>query len=64
MKHGYITDWISHDKISEEFLKKSSQFAERGCAEKKVILVGVAVFPYPNSKKKAGKSGEAGQCST
>lgn len=55
---------ISHDKISEQFLKESSQFAQRECVGKKVILDGVAAFPCPNSVKKAGNSGEAGQCAT
>lgn len=40
-------------------LRESFQLAEKQCAEKKVVLVGAAVFPCPNTIKGAGKSGEA-----
>lgn len=47
MEHGYITDWIANDIASEESLREASQFAERGCAEKEVTLVGVMYFHAP-----------------
>lgn len=53
---------ISHVGQLEESLRESSQFAERQCAEKEAILVGVTVFPCPNSIKESRKSGEACQC--
>lgn len=64
MKHGYVTDWMSDDTVSEESLRESSQFVGRECAKEKGILVELTVFPCPKSIKEAGKSVKAGQCAT